>query len=142
MPRGATSAGGVELPVRGVILFPDEKLSFCLAGLERTFHRTKPALQSRFFGDGMNACELISVFSAAVVLILLLAVASAPAQGRHFYAYAQCQRVIDKNGLEREHSSLATFRANTLIGRTVGRIYIALAHLRFARMKRAGTVGR
>jgi hypothetical protein len=85
----------------------------------------------------MNACELISVFSAAVVLILVLAVVSAPPQGRHFYAYAQCQRVTDPDGLERDHWSLATFRANTLIGRTVGRIYIALAHARFTRMHRA-----
>lgn len=125
-----------------VILFPDGKLAACSAGHDGAFEHINPALQSRIFGDGMNACKLISVFSAAVVLILLLAVASAPAQGRHFYAYAQCQRVIDADGLEHEHWSLATFRANTLIGRTVGRIYIALAHERFARMKRASAVGR
>ncbi|MBA9859166.1 hypothetical protein [Ralstonia insidiosa] len=90
----------------------------------------------------MNVCELISAFSAAVVAALVLAVVSTPAQGRHFSAHVQCQRVIGADGQERDHWSLTTFRANTLIGRTVGRLYVALAHARFARQERARTIRR
>ena len=85
----------------------------------------------------MNACQLISVIYAAVVVILVLAVASTPAQGCHFHAYVQCQKVTGPDGQERNQCSLTTFRANTLIGRTVGRLYVALAYARFARGEHA-----
>lgn len=85
----------------------------------------------------MNACQLIAAVSAAAVVMLVLAVVSTPAQGRHFYAYVQCQKVICANGQENDRWSLTTFRANTIIGRTVGRLYVAHAQARFARQERA-----
>lgn len=41
---------------------------------------------------------------------------------RHFSSYTTCSRGIDREGNERDYWSFHTFRANTLVGHTVGRI--------------------
>lgn len=42
--------------------------------------------------------------------------------GRHFYSYEQCRRGLDSDGNERDYWSLHQFNANTLIGKSIGRI--------------------
>jgi len=41
---------------------------------------------------------------------------------RHFSASETCRRVVDSDGNTRDYWSLHTYRANTLIGQTIGRI--------------------
>lgn len=53
---------------------------------------------------------------------------------QHFYAYSSCRRVVGTDGQQRESWSFTSGRANTLLGRVIGPIFIALAHMRHERL--------
>lgn len=69
---------------------------------------------------------------ALVIAILALAVtlASSSVQ-QHFSSNESCRRGIDQEGNERDYWSFSAYRANTLIGHTIGRLCNAFASWRF-----------
>lgn len=56
--------------------------------------------------------------------------------GVHFSTAVECRKVLEADGQQRDHHSFTASRSNTLIGRTVGRVYIAFASARYDRMMR------
>ena len=52
--------------------------------------------------------------------------------GRHFHTSVSCQRVV-RAGVEEEARSFNGFHDNTLIGRSVGRLWIGIQSARFNR---------
>ncbi|WP_175977033.1 hypothetical protein [Burkholderia sp. BCC1047] len=77
--------------------------------------------------------------SIATLLTLLTAVSVALINrwyGEHFSAAIECSKVLGMNGDEHGHYSFTASRSNTLIGRTVGRAYIAFAKARYERLMR------
>lgn len=55
-------------------------------------------------------------------------------EGWHYSAAVSCNKVVDGDGQERDHYSFTASRDNTLIARTVGRAYIAVAEARYDRL--------
>jgi hypothetical protein len=53
--------------------------------------------------------------------------------GRHYGSSISCSKVVQSDGQECDRYSFNAWRANTLIGHTVGRVYIALASARYER---------
>jgi hypothetical protein len=54
---------------------------------------------------------------------------------QHFYAAIRCSQVIGLDGKERDSYSFDSGRADTLIGRTIGRLYIAWMRAKFFRLR-------
>ena len=74
---------------------------------------------------------------ALVVALAALAVTLASNQTRqHFHARIECRRAMGHDGRERDEWSFSGGWVNTLIGQTVGRVYVCLASTRFARQQR------
>ncbi|MCU6502249.1 hypothetical protein LPN04_31090 [Rugamonas sp. A1-17] len=78
----------------------------------------------------LSVCALVLAICA-----LLITVASRSTR-QHFDAYSQCRLEVGQDGQERESWSFHSSRANTLVGTTVGRVYIALAAAKFDRAER------
>ncbi len=76
---------------------------------------------------------IFALFVASFALIITLLSASTQ---QHFYAHSQCSRVIGQDGQEHDSWSFTFGHSNTLIGRTIGRLFIAVAHAKHARMIR------
>ncbi len=51
----------------------------------------------------------------------------------HFSAFEQCRKSIDQDGNERHYWSFHSFRRNTVIGNTIGRVCVGIAAWRFHR---------
>lgn len=76
---------------------------------------------------------IFALFVASFALIITLLSASTQKQ---FYAHSQCSRVIGRDGQERDSWSFSSGHKNTLIGCTIGRLFIAVAYAKHARMVR------
>ena len=79
---------------------------------------------------------VISILALFVALIALAATLASRQTQQHFHAYTDCRRVIGHDGRERDQWSFSGGWANTLIGQTVGRVYVGLASARFDRQQR------
>lgn len=74
---------------------------------------------------------------ALVIALAALAVTLASKQTQqHFSAYSECRRVVGHDGQERDEWSFSAWRANTLVGNTIGRAFVAFASARFERHDR------
>lgn len=81
--------------------------------------------------------EILISSAALVIALLALFVTLVSRQTKqHFYAYSSCSHEIGPDGQERDCWQFHSGFANTLIGRTVGRVYIALAHAKYQRLVR------
>lgn len=76
---------------------------------------------------------IFALFVASLALIIKILSASTR---QHFYAYSQCSRVIGRDDQERDSWSFRSEHKNTLIGHTIGRLFIAVAYAKHARMIR------
>ncbi|MBY8608188.1 hypothetical protein K7N18_25510 [Burkholderia arboris] len=84
-----------------------------------------------------NTLTLTIVTAALVASIAALCVVLVKRwEGWHYSAAISYAKVVDAEGRERDHYSFTATRDNTLIARTVGRAYIALAQARFDRLVR------
>ena len=61
---------------------------------------------------------------------------------RHASASSQCRRGIDLDGIERDFWSFSGGHDNTLIGRTIGKAFVALAGWHFSWRQRQRNEGR
>jgi uncharacterized membrane protein len=76
---------------------------------------------------------MIAVLALAVTILALGVVLASQSVKRHFSATCEARMEIRPDGQEREASSFSAWRANTLIGATVGRVYVAFAEAQFNR---------
>lgn len=79
------------------------------------------------------------IVSIAALLTSLVALSFALLNrwyGVHFSSAVECRKVLESDGQQREHYSFTASRANTFIGRTVGRVYIRITSARYDRMAR------
>lgn len=79
---------------------------------------------------------LISSLALVVALIALAVTLPSQQTQQHYHAHTECRRVIGHDGRERDQWSFSGGWANTLIGQTVGRVYVGLASARFDRQQR------
>ncbi|WP_155293125.1 hypothetical protein [Comamonas testosteroni] len=80
--------------------------------------------------------SLVISVAALVVACLALYVTVSSRTTEHFHAYSQFRRVVGHDGKERDCWSFNAAHSETFIGRTFGKIYIAMAHAKHARMVR------
>lgn len=74
---------------------------------------------------------------ALVVAVAALAVTLASSQTQqHFHAYSECRCVVGHDGQKRDEWLFSAWRANTLVGNTIGRVFVAFASARFDRQER------
>jgi hypothetical protein len=78
----------------------------------------------------------IAIFSLLVASLALIITILSSSTQQHFYAHSQCSRVIGRDGQERDSWSFTSGHNNTLIGHTIGRVFIAVAHAKHIRMTR------
>jgi hypothetical protein len=79
------------------------------------------------------------IISIATLLTLLAALSVGLLNrwhGEHFAAAVECRKNLEADGQEQDLYSFTASRSNTLIGRTVGRAYIAVAAARYDRLVR------
>ncbi|WP_156432566.1 hypothetical protein [Burkholderia sp. MSMB1498] len=82
---------------------------------------------------------IMMIVSIATLLTSLAAVSVALVNrwyGEHFSTAIERRKVTEADGQTHDHYSFSASRSNTLIGRTVGRIYIAFAAARYDRLVR------
>lgn len=79
------------------------------------------------------AIAIFALFVASLALIITILSTSTQ---QHYYAYSQCSRVIGRDGQERDSWSFTSGHKNTLIGYTIGRLFIAVAYAKHALMVR------
>jgi CDP-diacylglycerol pyrophosphatase len=79
---------------------------------------------------------LISSLALVVALIALAVTLASQQTQQHYHAHTECRRVIGHDGRKRDKWSFSGGWANTLIGQTVGRVYVGLASARFDRQQR------
>lgn len=78
----------------------------------------------------------IAIFALFVASLALIITILSSSTQQHFYAHSQCSRVIGRDGQERDFWSFTSGHNNTLIGHTIGRLFIAAAHAKHIRMTR------
>lgn len=78
----------------------------------------------------------IAIFALLVASLALIITILSSSTQQHFYAHSQCSRVIGRDGQERDSWSFSSRHKNTLIGHTIGRIFIAVAYAKHVRMTR------
>lgn len=78
----------------------------------------------------------IAIFALLVASLALIITVLGSSTQQHFYAHSQCSRVIGRDGQERDSWSFTSGHKNTLIGYTIGRLFIAVAQANHARMVR------
>lgn len=78
----------------------------------------------------------ISSLALVVALISLSVTLASRQTQQHFHVHTECRRVVGHDGRERDQWSFSGGWANTLIGQTVGRVYVGLASARFDRRQR------
>lgn len=76
----------------------------------------------------------IAIFALLVACLALIITILSSSTQQHFYANSECCRVIGRDGQERDSWSFTSGHNNTLIGYTIGRFFIAVAHVKHARM--------
>ncbi len=79
---------------------------------------------------------IISILALIVALAALIITLASASTRSHFDAYSQARIEIGPDGQERESWSFSASRANTFIGATIGRVYIALVEAKFNRDQR------
>ncbi len=79
---------------------------------------------------------IISMAALVVALAALIVTLTSQQTRRHFHAYSECRRVVGQGGEELDQWSFSAGHTNTLIGNTIGRVYITFASARFARQQR------
>lgn len=79
---------------------------------------------------------IVSLIALVASLLALFVTFMSQATTQHFYANSQCSRGIDQNGQERDYWSFGSGHSNSLIGRTIGPIYIAVARAKHNRLER------
>lgn len=72
------------------------------------------------------------------IVLAAIAISAAARTTRHFSANVERREVTGPDGRVRNDCSFSAWRANTLIGNTVGRVVIAFASARFDRQQRNG----
>lgn len=78
----------------------------------------------------------IASVALAVALVALAVVLASKQTRQHFHAYSECRRVVGMDGKERDDWSFSAWRANTLVGNTIGHVFVAFASARFDRQER------
>jgi hypothetical protein len=78
----------------------------------------------------------IAIFALLAASLALIVTILGSSTQQHFYVHSQCSRVIGLNGQERDSRSFSSRHKNTLIGHTIGRIFIAVAYAKHVRMAR------
>lgn len=76
---------------------------------------------------------IFALFAASLALNITILHASTQ---QHFYANSQCSHVIGRDSQERDSWSFSSGHKNTLIGHTIGRLFIAVAYAKHTRMIR------
>lgn len=80
--------------------------------------------------------SLFISIAALVVACLALYVTVSSRTTEIFYAYSQCRQVVGHDGKEGDCWSFTAAHSDTFIGRTFGKICIAMAHAKHVRMVR------
>lgn len=78
----------------------------------------------------------IAIFSLLVASLALIITILSSSTQQHFNAHSQCSRVIGRDGQERDSWSFTSGHNNTLIGHTIGRVFIAVAYAKHVRLMR------
>ena len=78
----------------------------------------------------------IAIFSLLVASLALIITILSSSTQQHFYADSQCSRVIGRDGQERDSWSFTSGHNITLIGHTIGRVFIAVAYAKHVRLMR------
>ncbi len=78
----------------------------------------------------------IAIFSLLVASLALIITILSSSTQQHFHTHSQCSRVIGRDGQERDSWSFTSGHNNTLIGHTIGRVFIAVAYAKHARLMR------
>lgn len=76
----------------------------------------------------------ISIVALGIACIALVAALTSGAKRQHFTASSQCSRVIGEDGQEHDLWSFSSSHSNSLIGRTFGKLCIAVARRRHERL--------
>lgn len=84
----------------------------------------------------MNTTTIISLIALAAALCSLWVALRNSAADPHYYAEISCSRYLDDGGKERVSYSFSHWHDNTVFGKTVGRLCIALARRRYDRLCR------
>lgn len=79
---------------------------------------------------------IIASIALTVALVALVVILASKQTRQHFHAYSECRRVVGIDGKERDDWSFSAWRANTLVGNTIGRVFVAFASARFDRQDR------
>lgn len=82
---------------------------------------------------------IFALFVASFALIITIRSASIK---QHFYAHSKCSRVIGRDGQERDSWSFTSGHKHTLIGYSIGRLFIAVAYAKHARTVRKHLISR
>ena len=78
----------------------------------------------------------IAILSLLVASLALIITILSSSTQQHFYAHSQCSRVIGRDGQERDYWSFTSGHNNTLIGHTIGQVFIAVAYAKHVRLMR------
>jgi hypothetical protein len=79
---------------------------------------------------------MIAILALSVATATLVVTLASQAVKSQFSATCEARMEVGHDGQEREAWSFSAWRANTFIGATVGRVYVAFAEAQFNRAQR------